>query len=110
MPLEEPVIRMVLLMVLSPPLSPRGSPLLMRRTTAAMRNSTIGRSISTGSATKEKLLRIGLDQISVCGLSGVTLGQLASASGLSKSGLFAHFRSKEQLQVDLLNALEEAAG
>ena len=76
-----------------------------------MINSTTGRSISTkGSATKEKLLRIGLDQISVCGLSGVTLGQLASASGLSKSGLFAHFRSKEQLQVDLLNALEEAAG
>jgi AcrR family transcriptional regulator len=41
--------------------------------------------------------------MSVHGLSGVTLGQLATASGLSKSGLFAHFRSKERLQVDLLD-------
>lgn len=56
-----------------------------------------------GNQTKDRLLRIGLDQMSVAGLSGVTVGQLATASGLSKSGLFAHFRSKEQLQIDLLN-------
>lgn len=63
-----------------------------------------------GTDTKERLLRIGLDQMSVGGLSGVTLGQLASASGLSKSGLFAHFRSKEQLQIELLNEMAQAAG
>lgn len=60
-----------------------------------------------GSETKERLLRIGLDQTSVHGLAGVTIGQLASASGLSKSGLFAHFRSKEQLQIDLLDVMAQ---
>jgi len=62
-----------------------------------------------GSDTKDRLLRAGLDQMSVGGLSGVTLGRLASASGLSKSGLFAHFRSKEQLQTDLLDWVAQTA-
>lgn len=55
------------------------------------------------------LLRVGLDQMSVHGVSGVTLGQLASASGISKSGLFAHFRSKEQLQISLLDEMAKTA-
>lgn len=62
-----------------------------------------------GNDTKERLLRIGLDQMSVNGLSGVTLGQLAAASGLSKSGLFAHFRSKEHLQTELLAEMAQTA-
>jgi AcrR family transcriptional regulator len=62
-----------------------------------------------GSQTKERLLQIGLDQISVRGIAGVTLGQLATASGLSKSGLFAHFRSKEQLQIELLDEMAQTA-
>jgi len=53
--------------------------------------------------TKARLLQLGVNQLSVAGLSGVTLGQLASAASLSKSGLFAHFKSKDQLQIDLLN-------
>jgi Transcriptional regulator len=53
--------------------------------------------------TKEKLLQIGVNQASINGISGITLGTLASESGMSKSGLFAHFGSKEQLQIDLLN-------
>ena len=61
------------------------------------------------SQTKQRLLQTGLDLISVHGLDGVTLGQLATVSGMSKSGLFAHFRSKEQLQMDLLASLSEMA-
>ena len=63
--------------------------------------------VMKGNRTKARLLRIGLDQMSVFGLSGVTLGQLAEASGLSKSGLFAHFQSKEQLQIGLLDQFAE---
>jgi AcrR family transcriptional regulator len=59
--------------------------------------------------TKGRLLQIGLDQMSVHGLSGMSLGQLATASGLSKSGLFAHFRSKEQLQIELLDEMAQFA-
>ncbi len=59
--------------------------------------------------TKQKLLKAGIDQVSALGLSGVTIGRLAEVSGLSKSGLFAHFRSKEQLQIDLLDETVRAA-
>ncbi len=41
------------------------------------------------------------------GLSGLTIGTLAEQAQLSKSGLFAHFRSKEALQ---LSVLEHARG
>jgi AcrR family transcriptional regulator len=40
--------------------------------------------------------------MSQAGLSGVTLGVLADQAGMSKSGLFAHFRSKEDVQIELL--------
>lgn len=53
--------------------------------------------------TRERLLDIGVRELSVHGLEGVTLGSLAQASGLSKSGLFAHFASKTALQIDLLD-------
>ena len=36
------------------------------------------------------------------GLESVTIGSLADTIGMSKSGLFAHFRSKENLQIEIL--------
>src|SRR4051812_17203799 len=42
----------------------------------------------------------------VVGVSGLSIGRLAEATGLSKSGLFAHFGSKEALEVAVV---EEAA-
>jgi len=41
---------------------------------------------------------------SLVGLHGLTIGTLAKHAGMSKSGLFQHFGSKEQLQVDTLKA------
>jgi len=41
------------------------------------------------------------------GLEAVTIGQLATELGLSKSGLFAHFKSKEKLQLAILDAAAE---
>ena len=43
--------------------------------------------------------------MSQSGLDGVTLGVLADRVGMSKSGLFAHFRSKEDVQIELLTHL-----
>jgi AcrR family transcriptional regulator len=40
----------------------------------------------------------------VQGIGALTIGPLAERLGLSKSGLFAHFRSKEALQVETLDA------
>lgn len=43
------------------------------------------------------------------GLNSVTLGVLADHVGMSKSGLFAHFRSKEDVQIELLAYTAEFA-
>jgi AcrR family transcriptional regulator len=53
--------------------------------------------------TKLKILEQALAQSSVEGLQGLTIGRLASALGVSKSGLFAHFGSKEQLEIAVLH-------
>jgi AcrR family transcriptional regulator len=58
--------------------------------------------------THQRILWRGLEIVSERGLGGVSLGGLADRSGMSKSGLFAHFRSKEELQVELLRAAEAA--
>ncbi len=60
-------------------------------------------------STRERILQQGLDLLSETGLSGVTLGVLADQVGMSKSGLFAHFRSKEDVQIALLQQMTEVA-
>lgn len=52
--------------------------------------------------TRTKILEEGLQALSEGGLASVTIGRLAEATGLSKSGLFAHFRSRELLEIALL--------
>jgi AcrR family transcriptional regulator len=56
--------------------------------------------------TKQRIVTEGLDLLVRSGFGGVTLGVLAQQTGLSKSGLFAHFGSKSEVQLRLL---EEAA-
>ncbi|UFP92637.1 TetR/AcrR family transcriptional regulator [Gloeobacter morelensis] len=59
--------------------------------------------------TRERILQSGLDLLSESGLAGVTLGVLAQQAGVSKSGLFAHFHSKEELQIALLDRMAEVS-
>lgn len=61
-----------------------------------------------GAVTRERILSKALQVASVQGLSGLTIGELAQALQLSKSGLFAHFQSKERLQAAVLDAAAEA--
>lgn len=63
----------------------------------------------SNNSTHERILQHGLDLLSETGLSGVTLGVLAEQVGMSKSGLFAHFRSKEEVQIALLQQTTEIA-
>ncbi len=58
--------------------------------------------MSKGADTKTAILERGLEMASLVGLENVTIGSLAKAAGMSKSGLFAHFQSKENLQIDIL--------
>jgi AcrR family transcriptional regulator len=55
-----------------------------------------------GDETKGAILDQALELTSRVGFTGLTIGQLAEQTGMSKSGLFAHFRSKEQLQLQTL--------
>jgi AcrR family transcriptional regulator len=52
-----------------------------------------------GLRTRTAILRRAVDLASAEGLEGLTVGRLADDLGMSKSGLFAHFGSKEELQL-----------
>jgi AcrR family transcriptional regulator len=58
--------------------------------------------VSKGEATRQAVLERAAATASRIGLSGLTIGSLADDTGMSKSGLFAHFRSKELLQAQVL--------
>ena len=61
-----------------------------------------------GEETRQLILGEGLSLASELGFEGVTIGVLAQRAGLSKSGLYAHFRSKEALQCAVLVAASES--
>lgn len=58
--------------------------------------------MTKGDDTRRAILDEALDLASRVGFDGLTIGVLAEQTGMSKSGLFAHFRSKEQLQLQTL--------
>jgi AcrR family transcriptional regulator len=60
--------------------------------------------MAKGTETRDRIVGHALAMASVEGLDALSLGDLAQDVGMSKSGLFAHFRSKEALQLDVLNA------
>jgi AcrR family transcriptional regulator len=59
--------------------------------------------VSKGASTRSAVLGHGLALASEVGLEGVTIGTLAERARMSKSGLFAHFDSKEALQLAVLD-------
>ena len=63
--------------------------------------------MTKGTATRERILEQALSDASLLGLEGLSLGQLADQLEMSKSGLFAHFGSKEELQKQVLAAAAE---
>jgi AcrR family transcriptional regulator len=58
-----------------------------------------------GERTRSAILRAAASLATVDGLEGLSIGNLAAAIGMSKSGLYAHFGSKQELQ---LATVEEA--
>ena len=60
-----------------------------------------------GRRTRESILEVAVQLTSVEGLDGITIGRLASELGMSKSGLFAHFGSKEELQLATIDTARE---
>ena len=59
--------------------------------------------MSKGALTRQTILEHAIGMASRVGLSGLSIGKLADDLELSKSGLFAHFQSKEALQLQILD-------
>ena len=62
--------------------------------------------VSKGQASRETILRTAAMLATTRGLDGLSIGDLAAEVGMSKSGLYAHFKSKEELE---LATIETAA-
>lgn len=60
--------------------------------------------MSKGEETRAAILDAALAQASEAGFESLTIGTLAERTGLSKSGLFAHFGSRDELQVAAVEA------
>ena len=60
-----------------------------------------------GERTRRTILDAATRLATVEGLDGLTIGRLAQHTGMSKSGLFAHFGSKEELQLATIAAAQE---
>jgi AcrR family transcriptional regulator len=67
--------------------------------TAAQENRAQRRPRADGERTRSAILRAAASLATVDGLEGLSIGNLAAAIGMSKSGLYAHFGSKQELQL-----------
>jgi AcrR family transcriptional regulator len=65
---------------------------------------------SKGIATREVILERAYSMASQSGLEGLSIGPLAQAVGMSKSGVFAHFGSREELQLAVLDSAANRFG
>lgn len=63
--------------------------------------------MSKGALTKTSIVDRAMRVVTKLGLDGLTIGRLAQLLDMSKSGLYAHFGSKEQLQLEIIWAARE---
>jgi AcrR family transcriptional regulator len=77
----------------------------MTSVTMKQRERAQRRPRADGERTRGAILRAAASLATVDGLEGLSIGHLAAATGMSKSGLYAHFGSKQELQ---LATVEEA--
>ena len=74
--------------------------------TRSTQTAPIGES-KKGFTTKSVILQAALGIASKSGLEGITIGHLAEIVGMSKSGVFAHFGSREELQIEVIRKYYE---
>ena len=71
-----------------------------------MAPSTAAKTTPKGEETRAQILAAAVEQASAAGFESITIGTLAERTGMSKSGLFAHFGSRLELQIA---AVDEAS-
>ena len=65
------------------------------------------RAMLKGQQTKAAIVEAALGLASQIGLEGLSIGALAEITGMSKSGVFAHFGSREELQITVIREYHE---
>jgi AcrR family transcriptional regulator len=65
-------------------------------------DGTAGKPLQKGQQTRAAILDSALSLASQMGLEGLSIGALAEVAGMSKSGVFAHFGSREELQIAVI--------
>ena len=82
--------------------------MLSNMTTGAVKQNTRAerKPRADGERTRGAILRAAASLATVDGLEGLSIGNLAAAIGMSKSGLYAHFGSKEELQLATVEAAD----
>ena len=79
------------------------SPTPSRQVTRIPRaTSGTGRALQKGQQTKAVIVDAALGLATHIGLEGLSIGALADVTGMSKSGVFAHFGSREELQISVI--------
>lgn len=70
---------------------------------AGARSPRAARALPKGQQTKAAIVDAALRMAAQVGLEGLSIGALAEVMGMSKSGVFAHFGSREELQISVVN-------
>ncbi len=78
----------------------------MTTTTSSQGSPRARRPRADGARTRQTILSAAASLATVDGLEGLSIGNLAAATGISKSGLYAHFGSKEELQLATVQEAE----
>lgn len=73
------------------------------RRSASTRDAAPSRVLHKGQQTRLVILDAALALAAEAGLEGLSIGALAESTGMSKSGVFAHFGSREELQISVIH-------
>src|SRR5881275_674183 len=69
---------------------------------AKARAARAGKALQKGQQTKAAIVDAALGLATQIGLEGLSIGALAEVTQMSKSGVFAHFGSREELQISVI--------
>ncbi|MGB3071264.1 MAG: TetR/AcrR family transcriptional regulator [Ottowia sp.] len=73
------------------------------RREATPEGASAARALPKGQQTKAAIVDAALRMAAQVGLEGLSIGALAETMGMSKSGVFAHFGSREELQISVVS-------
>jgi AcrR family transcriptional regulator len=77
-------------------------PALKPQRASSRQNSRGGHALQKGQQTKQAIVDAALGLAAQIGLEGLSIGVLAEVTHMSKSGVFAHFGSREELQISVI--------